>query len=236
MTYAEMEISMKPKMIVKLAVDFAMTAALLLLMAYELVGQATHEWLGIGILVLFIIHHVLNWSWTRNILKGSYNPARIMQTGVVLLIFCAMAGSMISGVILSRHALSFLPIKGGHSFARNLHMISAYWGFVLMSVHLGFHWSMMTGMVKKFFPKSSLARKWAGRILALFMAGYGIYAFVKRDIGDYMMLRSHFVFFDYDEPLIFFYLDYIAIMGLFIFVGNYACAGLRILGRERKKK
>lgn len=126
--------------------------------------------------------------------KGSYNPVRIMQTGIVLLILCAMLGSMLSGVILSRHALSFLPIKGGRSFARNLHMISAYWGFVLMSVHLGFHWSMMTGMVKKLFPKSSPVQKWAGRILALIMAGYGIYAFVKRDIGDYMMLRSHFVF------------------------------------------
>ena len=34
-------------------------------------------------------------------------------------------------------------------------MLSAYWGFVLMSVHLGFHWSMMMGMAKKFFPKPS---------------------------------------------------------------------------------
>ena len=34
---------MKPKMILKLAVDIGMTAALLLLMAYELVGQAAHE-------------------------------------------------------------------------------------------------------------------------------------------------------------------------------------------------
>lgn len=181
---------MKPKMILKLAVDFAMTTALLLLMAYEMVGQAVHEWIGIGMLVLFIIHHFLNWSWTRNILKGRYNPVRIMQTGVVVLILCAMAGSMISGVILSRHALSFLPIKGGRSFARNLHMISAYWGFVLMSVHLGFHWSMMMGMAKKLFLKPSAVRKWAGCILALMIAGYGVYAFVKRDIGDYMMLRS----------------------------------------------
>lgn len=227
---------MKPKMILKLAVDFAMTAALLLLMAYELVGQTAHEWIGIGMLVLFIIHHFLNWSWTRNILKGRYNAVRIMKTGVVVLILCAMAGSMISGVILSRHALSFLSIKGGRSFARNLHMISAYWGFVLMSVHLGFHWSMMMGMAKKLFPKPSAVRKWVGRILALMIAGYGVYAFVKRDIGDYMMLRSHFVFFDYDEPLIFFYLDYIAVMGLFIFMGNYACVGLRMPGREWKKK
>lgn len=227
---------MKPKMILKLTVDVGMTSALLLLMAYELVGQAAHEWIGIGMFVLFIIHHILNGSWIRNLLRGRYNPVRIMQTGLVLLILCAMAGLMISGIILSRHALSFLPIKDGRSFARNLHMISAYWGFVLMSVHLGFHWSMMMGMAKKFFPKPSEVRKRVLRILALVIAGYGVYAFIRRDIGVYMLFRSHFVFFDYEEPLVFFYLDYIAVMGLFIWIGNYACAGLRMIGRGRNKK
>lgn len=227
---------MKPKMILKLAVDIGMTVGLLLLMAYELVGQAAHEWIGIGMFVLFMIHHILNGSWSRNILKGRYNPVRMMQTGIVLLILCAMAGCMISGVILSRHVLSFLPIKGGRSFARNLHMISAYWGFVLMSIHLGLHWSMMMGMAKKLFPKPSAVRKWICRILALVVAGYGIYAFIKRDIGDYMLLRSHFVFFDYGEPLVFFYLDYVAVMGLFIFIGHYVCAGIRTIGSGRKSK
>lgn len=223
---------MKPKMVWKLAVDIAMTVALLLLMAYELVGQAAHEWIGIGMFDLFILHHILNGSWSRNILKGRYHPARIAQTGIVFLVLCAMIGSMISGVILSRHALAFLPIKGGRSWARNLHMVSAYWGYVLMSVHLGFHWSMIMGMAGKLFPKPSAVRKWTGRILALAIAGYGIYAFVKRDIGVYMILRSHFVFFDYDEPRIFFYLDYIAVMGLFVFMGNYVCAGLRSIDRR----
>ena len=161
---------------------------------------------------------------------------RIMQTGLVLLILCAMAGLMVSGIILSRHALSFLPIKGGRSFARNLHMLSAYWGFVLMSVHLGFHWSMMMGMAKKFFPKPSAVRKWVLRILALVIAGYGVYAFIRRDIGIYMLLRSHFVFFDYEEPLVFFYLDYIAVMGLFIWIGNYVCVGPRMIGKGRNEK
>ncbi len=227
---------MKPKMMLKLAVDIAMTAALLLLMVYELIGQAAHEWIGMGMFALFIVHHILNGSWIRNILKGRYYPVRMMQTGLVLLIFCAMAGLMISGITLSRHALSFLPIKGGRSFARNLHMISAYWGFVLMSVHLGFHWSMILGMAKKLISRPSAVRKWAGRILAFMIAGYGIYAFIKRDIGVYMLLRSHFVFFDYEEPLVFFYLDYIAVMGLFILIGNYACAGLRMIGRGQNKK
>ena len=227
---------MKPKMMLKLAVDIAMTAALLLLMVYELIGQAAHEWIGMGMFALFIVHHILNGSWIRNILKGRYYPVRMMQTGLVLLIFCAMASLMISGITLSRHALSFLPIKGGRSFARNRDMNSAYWGFVVMSVHVGFHWCMILGKAKKLFSRPSAVRKWAGRILAVMIAGYRIYAFIKRDIGVYMLLRSHFVFFDYEEPLVFFYLDYIAVMGLFILIGNYACAGLRMIGRGQNKK
>lgn len=43
---------MKPKMIAKICVDIGMTIALLLLMPYELVGQAAHEWIGIGIFIL----------------------------------------------------------------------------------------------------------------------------------------------------------------------------------------
>ena len=70
-----------------------------------------------------------------------------MQTALVVLILLSMCGSMVSGILLSRHALSFLPVSGG-TFARNLHMLCAYWGFVLMSLHLGLHWSMVVGMAK----------------------------------------------------------------------------------------
>lgn len=35
-----------------------------------------------------------------------------------------------------------------------------------------------------------------------------------------MFLISHFVFFDYSEPVIFFFLDYIAVMWMFAYIGN----------------
>lgn len=226
---------MRPKMMIKIAVDIGMTALLLLLMAYELIGQAAHEWIGIGMFVLFVLHHTMNSSWSRNVLKGKYTALRIQQTVLVAGVLLTMVGSMVSGVILSRYALSFLPIQGGHSFARNLHMICAYGGFVLMSLHLGFHWSMMMGMAKKHIKQSSQARKWLLRGLALAIAGYGIYAFMKRDIGSYIFLKNQFVFFDYNEPLILFVLDYIAIMGLFVFVGHYLSEGLKRLQRSNKR-
>ena len=191
---------MKSKMTIKICVDIGMTIALLLLMTYELIGQAAHEWLGIGMFVLFLTHHILNRKWTGNLLKGRYTPLRIWQTLLVVLVLICMIGSMVSGIILSRHALFFLPINGGRSFARSLHMVSAYWGFVWMSLHLGLHWSMMMAMARKVFPNVSPVRTWILRILAAAIAVYGIYAFSARDIASYMFLKIQFVFFDFEEP------------------------------------
>ena len=114
-------------------------------------------------------------------------------------------------------------------------MVSAYWGLVCMSLHLGLHWSMMMAMARKAFPKVSTARTCALRILAVVIAVYGAYAFVKRDIADYMFLRIQFVFFDFEEPLIFFILDYMAVMGLFVFVGHYFAELLKRCSRKRKR-
>ena len=49
---------------------------------------------------------------------------------------------------------------------------------------------------------------------------YGCYSFVKRQLADYMFLKSAFVFFDYSEPRVYFFLDYIAMMILFAFVAS----------------
>ena len=211
-----------------------MTAALLLLMTYERIGQAAHEWIGIGMFVLFVTHHILNGKWSKNLLRGKYTALRVMQTVLVILVLLSMLGSMVSGVILSRHALSFLPISGGRAFARILHMISAYWGFVFMSLHLGLHWSMMIGMARKRIKKLSEIRKWVLRAAAFLIAGYGVYAFVKRDISSYLLLKNQFVFFDFEEPLPLLLFDYIASMSLFVCIGHYLSEGLKRL-RKRKR-
>lgn len=212
---------MKPKQTFKIVIDILMTVLLLLLMAYSLVGEKAHEWLGIGMFVLFILHHILNNNWSRNLLNGRYTPFCILQTALVILALASMLGSMISGIVLSRYALSFLPITGGQSWARTLHMLCAYWGFVVISLHIGLHWNIMMNMAKKMFHKSSVIRTWVVRLVGLLTAGYGVYAFVKRQIGSYMFLINQFVFFDYEEPLMRFLLDYVAVMVLFATLGYY---------------
>ena len=226
---------MKPKMIGKITVDLGMTILLMLLMAFELIGRTAHEWIGAGMFVLFIFHHILNRKWTGNLLHGRYTPYRVLQTVSAVLVFLAMLGSMVSAVLISREVFAFLPISGGRSFGRTLHMLCAYWGFVLLSFHLGIHWNMILGMAGKLCGKPSKMRAGLIRAAGVLIAAYGIYALIRRNIPAYLFLRTQFVFFDFEEPLAFFFLDYLAVMGLVIFLGNSAAAALRKWGQYKRK-
>lgn len=217
----------------KIILDFLMTVLLPLLMAYQLIGEVAHEWLGMAMFVLFICHHLLNRHWTYNLLKGKYTIVRIWQTVLVTLVFFSMIGSMLSSIILSYYVFPFVSIQGWHTYARSLHMLSAYWGFIFMALHLGFHWNMMIAGVRKFIEKKPTVYVWVLRILALFIAGYGVYAFIERNIGRYMLMLEHYVFFDFSKPIIFFVLDYIAVIGLFVFVGHYVTNALRKIGQNK---
>ena len=218
---------MKNKTIGKIAVDLGMTALLILLMAFELIGRTAHEWIGTAMFALFIFHHILNWRWITSLFQGRYTHYRVLQIVSAGLVFLTMMGSMISAILISREVFAFLPISGGRSFGRVLHMICAYWGFLLLSFHLGIHWNMILSMADR-LPRGKLKlREQLLRLSGSLIAAYGVYALLRRDILRYLFLQTRFVFFDFEEPLVLFILDYLAVMGLFIFMGNSAAAAVR---------
>lgn len=210
----------------KRAVDLLMTAALLLLMAYSLIGEAAHEWIGVGMFLLFLAHLALNRKWVGSLGKGRWPVYRIVQTAIAALCFLTMMGAMASGIVLSNYIFAGLRIRGWSALARQVHLLCSYWGFVLMSLHLGLHWSIVLAAARR-FPRKQVFR-WLGWLAAL----YGVFALWKRALPDYLFLRTHFAFFDYEEPVLFFFADYLAIMGLFIFCGHY---GKHLLNHGKKQ-
>lgn len=212
---------------VKMAVDMLMTAALLFLMGYQFWGETAHEWVGAGMFVLFLAHHILNGGWHKNLFRGTYSPMRIFFAVIDVLTLLPMIAQMYSGIVLSRHVFAFLPIESGLALARRLHILGSYWGFLFMSLHLGLHWNMVMGAVKKKFPAAPQGFRYLGFGLGLAVALYGAWVFIKRDLAAYMFLRSEFVFMDYEEAKILFYLDYLSLMGTCIFISHYAGKFLR---------
>lgn len=226
------ETPMKKK--IHIIIDCGMVILLPLLMAYSLIGEAAHEYLGVAMFLLFIAHHIMNAAWWRNLFRGKYSPTRIVLTVTNLLLAIIMIALPVSGIIMSRYAFSFLQITGGVGTARTVHLLSSYWGFVLMSFHAGLHGQMVVQAIRKtLLPK---APKGAGVILTLIAAmisGYGVYAFICRRFADYMFLKIPFVFFNFDEPRIFFIADHITIMLLFAFAGYYL---LKLLKKKNKNR
>lgn len=215
---------------VRRAVDFLMTAALLFLMSYSLISETAHEWIGMGMFLLFLVHLILNRGWLQSLNRGRYTAYRAVQTALVIGCFLAMLGLMASGIILSNHVFNGLHIRGWSALARQAHLLCSYWGFVLMSLHLGLHWSVILAAVRRL-----AGARWF-RWLGWLTAAYGAYAFWKRDLPDYLFLRTHFVFFDYEEQVLFFFADYLAIMGLFIFCGYCVNRFLKCRqGQDRKE-
>ena len=206
-----------------------MTLALPCLMAYELIGQETHEILGLCTVGLFILHHAMNWQWHRNLFRGKYTAYRTVLTLLDVLMIIVFIDQAVTGIMMAKHVFPDLPHVGRRSFARVLHLLGAYWGFTVCCLHAGMH---MTGMIRKWISKTGMARVLPAA-LALCVSGYGIYAFVKRGLPNYMTLREQFVFFDFDEPLIWFFLDYIAVLLMLMLLGSLLGYGLQKMRRKR---
>nr|WP_279279925.1 DUF4405 domain-containing protein [Pseudoflavonifractor sp. 60] len=154
-------------------------------------------------LVLFLLHHGLNWKWFQALVRGRYTPRRILQT--VLLLFVSMAAQIVSGLAMARHVLPFLEVPISIAAARRIHLACGYWSFLLTGLHLGLHWGIFLGLGRKLRGGRPLAPavRWALRIAAVAVAVWGGVCFVRQNIADYMFLRVDFVFFDYEKsPLL----------------------------------
>lgn len=219
-------------------VDIGMTVGLLACMGYLLIGEYAHEWIGCALFALFVTHHILNKAWHRALFRGKYSAMRTFTAVINSLLVLCMFSSMLSGLVISKHRGTALPFEGLTNIARLAHMLAAYWGFALMSIHIGTHWTMALKKTEKALnvQKDSRLKKIALRSIGGLVAAYGVFAFIKRQLGSYMLLRTQFVFFDTEEPLVFFYLDYLAIMGLFIWLGYYAVQLIKQVGKNKSRR
>lgn len=246
---------MNLKMKIKVIIDFIMTILLLLLMAFQITGQEFHEWIGAGMLALFLVHNILNFKWYRNLFKGKYSIPRVLQMTINFAALFSMLCLAYSGIVMSHYVFDFVFMRGhmahhgggmgfgkmfgsvhirGHmALARQMHIVASYWGFVLMSVHLGFHWGMIVGMVVKIVRNRKMPKSipWVFRIIAVVVACYGAVCFYKANIVSYMFMKNQFAFFDFEQTAVSVFSEYMAMMGLWIFIGYYSMKGLKYVNR-----
>ena len=170
-----------------------MAVVLVAIMATALVQEMPHEYLGVALFVLMIVHIVLNRKWLASVISGKYKAPHVPHLILIAGIVVCFVGMVASSLVLSKYAFGFLPSLPGASWARRVHMLFSYWMFVLTFAHMGLHIRV---------PRRMEAWKlWTLRAFAVVGACYGVYAFVRLGLFDYLTGQVQFAMADFQTPL-----------------------------------
>lgn len=195
-------------------VDVLLGIGLLLLMSYQVTGEAGHEWTGIVMTLLMILHQLLNRKWYAALFRGKYTPLRTVQTLVNAALIICFVLTALCGINMSVHAVPFLSEFMRASLGRRLHLTLSHWCFVLMGLHLGLHIPAMLHGVKS----QSVRRIGFG--CSIPAAGAGLWLFLKNSYPDYLFYRVPFAFIDYDKAVPLVLLEALLIAFFWVFIGT----------------
>lgn len=219
---------MSRKFVVRRIVDVVMTAAIVMLMSYQSTGQEVHEWTGITMFALFILHTILNRFWYKNLLNGRYSGVRILQTILDFALLAAFVLTAVSGILMSRYAVPFLQSAKLLDITQPLHLGISHWTFILISAHLGLHWGMMIRPLQK---KKVLMRVLS--IVAILVCGYGLALTVRNGIYSYLGFQVMFANFDYNKTAVQVFIENILMMASWAMI---ACGFSHFLQRSEPNR
>lgn len=207
--------------------DFAMFALIICALAFRISGGEAHEWIGILAIVFFAIHNIINCDWYLRIFLGRYNFKRICTAIFNIALLISAILTIVSGLAFSKYVLSFLHLEGS-MFIRQIHTSSAYWTFVIASIHLGIYRKRVYAYmgISKYFRSLKIAKILLSIFSTIFVA-LGVWAFGQRNFFGKLFLGYSFDFWNPECPSILFFTENILIALLPFFLIAIFSANLK---------
>lgn len=207
-------------LVFRIALDALAAVLLVAGLAYWWLGNLAHEVIGTAMFVLIIVHNVFNrrvWSRARS---GRYHAERCLSGVIILLMATAMIALLATSIILSRDLIG-LKAGANVSTARQMHSLAAYWGLILVALHLGTRWRVVMNSLRNAMGigAHSHVRAFALRALALGIAIYGAGAFTEMAMGEKLLLVPALDLWDFNEAATRFLFNHLSIM---VLIGAFA--------------
>jgi hypothetical protein len=132
--------------VIKFFLSLAITIVMLLLMdPGSFYGLPFHEWAGLIIGLVFILHKILNWGWIKKVTISFFRKCSGRARFNYILDVLLLAGitlMIISGIAIARTIdFSWLSLGGARMFWRVMHTSSSFITLALFGIHLGLHWN-----------------------------------------------------------------------------------------------
>lgn len=185
----------------KKIMDIMMMVLLLLLMSFPFTGVNIHIFLGIMMIVCFIIHHYLNKNWYHNLFKGKKTKIKWLFIFINTLLIFNVILVALSGLTFAGY-VPFIP----YFLARKIHLVCSYWSYLLMGLHVGLHLQVMKYIKNK--------------LIAYMLVILSVILLIKNQLFVYLFNLSDFLYIS-DQMNIFLYItEYFLMFMVFVFLMN----------------
>ena len=116
-------------------------------------GIAVHEWAGLGLVVVFLVHTAAHVDWAVDAVRTAYRDPSWVRRGNLVLDALIVVGFMVatvSGLMVSGTVLQVLGLYApGYFFWDPLHAIAAKLLLALLVVHVAVHARWIVRMARK---------------------------------------------------------------------------------------
>lgn len=141
------------KTTLNLLLDIGLLLILFLVYEVKATGEAIHEWLGVAIALVMIVHILLHWQWVVTITRRFFAKLKAEPRFQYILnigIFIGFTTIIFTGLMISRSVLPLIGLQGSNSqFWKWLHFQSADVTFVLAALHIALHWQWIVNAIKR---------------------------------------------------------------------------------------
>ena len=222
---------MSPLFLLRLGLDLLALGLFMAAMAYWWMDNRAHELIGTGMFALLFLHNIFNRRWYGGISRTRRQARPLVTVVLNLTLLATMVTLLTTSVLISQSLFGFLALGG--PTARDLHILAAYWALIIVSIHLGLHWSIVINVVRGLLRISGTLPLQTAllRLASVGIAVGGIYSSLELDIGSRLLLISTMQFWDFNEDAAGFFLRIVAISGLHIAAGHYGLLVIQVLRR-----
>ena len=219
---------MAPVLALRLCLDLLAAGLLVFGLSYWWLGDTAHEAAGLAMFLLVSLHQLFNRRWYGRVAKARHNAPSLFNVGVTAILVATMVPLLVTSAMLA----TFLPdwvSPAAAGTARQVHVLAAYWAFVVVAVHLGPRWPMIMGIARRLsgITRPSRVRTGVLRLATAAIVACGVWSFSVLQLGIRLTNRVSLEWWNFDEGAVGFFGHCAAAAGLLVAAGHYAALLLR---------
>lgn len=209
--------------LLRLVLDSVAAGLLLFAFAYFWQGNASHEWAGIGMFMLLIVHNAFHRRWFSSLAREPRAKRGKFNIALTLVLLVGMLALLGTSMVISETLFSGLRLDDDFTL-RRVHAGIAYWLLIVVAIHLGLRWPLLMAVASKLFgfKESNAARTAILRLAAAGIALQGVFSALALNLPARLLFQISLDWWNFEESVAAFFMHSMAVAGLCIFLTHHS--------------